>query len=76
MALTKITSDQVSQDTAFTLQSNLVTGSVTITNTSVIVGVSNTMTINSVAITFPDSTTQTVAGVDSGTALAYAIALG
>lgn len=49
------------------------------TPSSISVRGANTMTINSTAIIFSDSTVQTtapVAGVDSGTALAYAIALG
>jgi len=115
MALTVITSDQVSQNTVFNLAANLVMGNVTMTSVGITTGNStvntiavavgnvvanttvlavgnvvanttalrvtgaNTMTINSTAIIFSDSSVQTTAptaGVDSGTALAYAIALG
>lgn len=49
------------------------------TPSSISIRGANTMTINSTAILFSDSTVQTTAavtGVDSGTALAFAIALG
>lgn len=38
MSLTVITSDQISQNTAFTLQANLVMGNVTMSNTGITVG--------------------------------------
>jgi len=50
------------------------------TSSSISIRNANTLTINSTAIIFPDSSVQTTAGaaggIDSGTALAFAIALG
>lgn len=54
-------------------------GNVVANTTALRITGANTMTINSTAIIFSDSSVQTTAptaGVDSGTALAYAIALG
>jgi len=69
-----ITANTLTINTSTSVSNSLSVGSYLVVNTG-----ANSMTINSTAIIFSDSTVQTtapVAGVDSGTALAYAIALG